>query len=79
MVRQHCWRSKDKLINNECARIDWLAKTYLNQLCVGIGYSLEDLQRAMDERDKWQESQWTLYCYYDDHHLLVWVFWWGGV
>ena len=52
----HCWRSKEKLINNILiwtpthgrASVDWLAKTYLDQFCVDTGCRLKDLPRVMD-------------------------------
>ena len=31
------------------------AKTYIHQLCVDIGYRIEDLLRAMADGDKWWE------------------------
>ena len=32
-------------------------RTYLQQLCVDTGYSLEDLPEVMDDKDEWQESR----------------------
>ena len=32
-------------------------KTYLHQLCVGAGCSLEDLPGAMNDRDGWRERE----------------------
>ena len=59
----HCWRSKDELISNILlwtlslgwAKAVWPARTYIQQLCADTGYSLEDLSRAMDDRDRWWE------------------------
>ena len=60
----HCWRSKDKLISDILpwtpshwrAKAGRSARTYIQQLCVNTGYSLdEDLLGAMDNRDGWQE------------------------
>ena len=59
----HCWRNKDGLISNvlPCipsrgrASIGRHAKTYLQQLFTDTGCSLEDLLRAMDDREKWGE------------------------
>ena len=31
------------------------ARTYIQQLCEDIGCSPEDLQEAMDDREKWRE------------------------
>ena len=55
---------KDKLISDVllwtpthgCTSIGWLARTYLHQLCVDTGCSLEDLPGVMDDRDGWRES-----------------------
>ena len=38
------------------ASVGRLARIYLHQLCVDIGYSLENLPEAIDDRDKWRES-----------------------
>ena len=54
-----CWRSKDKLLSDILlwtsshgrAKAGRPARTYIQQLCVGTGYSLEDLPGAMDNRD----------------------------
>ena len=59
----HYWRSKDKLISDILlwnpshgqAKAGWPARTYIQQLCANIGYSLEDLPGVMDDRDGWQE------------------------
>ena len=56
-----CWRSKNKLMNDVllwtpshgCARVGW-------QLCIDTGCYLEDLQEAMDDRDKWRERVWEI-------------------
>ena len=59
----HSWRSKDELINDillwtplhERAKAGRLAITYIQPLCVDTGCSIEDLLRAMDDRDEWRE------------------------
>ena len=59
----HCWRSKDELISNVLlwtpsygrARVGWLARTYLQQLCTDTGCSMENLPRAMDDRNEWRK------------------------
>ena len=59
----HCWINKDKLISNvllwtlshRCARVVWPAITYLQQLCSDTGCRMEDLLRAIDDRDEWWE------------------------
>ena len=56
----HIWRSKDKLIRDVLlwtpsyrrASVGWPTKTYLQQLCMDTGCSLEDLS---DDTDKGQE------------------------
>ena len=61
----HCWRSKDKLISdillwtplNWHANVGRPARTYLQQLCVDTGYSLEDLTGVTDDRGKWRERE----------------------
>ena len=60
----HCWRRKDKLISNvhlwtpshRRARVGWPVRTYLLQLCIDTGCSMEDLLRMMKDRDKWREK-----------------------
>ena len=59
----HCWKSKDKLIsdvllwNPAHGRVKAVrpTRTYIQQLCVDTGCSLEDLPGAMDDRDGWRE------------------------
>ena len=56
----HCWRSKDELISNVLlwipshrqAKVGQPARTYLQQLCVDTGCSLEDQLRVIDDRDE---------------------------
>ena len=54
----HCWRSRDELICELLLHIDtsvgWQVKTYLHQLCADIGCRLEDLPRAMNDKDRWR-------------------------
>ena len=57
----HCWRSKDKFLNDILlwtptygfARFGQPAKTYIHQLCANTGCCLEDLPDMMDDRDWW--------------------------
>ena len=59
----YCWRSKDKLISDillwTCSHgraiAGWPDRTYIQQLCADMGYSLEDLTGVMDDRDGWRE------------------------
>ena len=59
----HCWRSQDELISDVLlwTPIHWYfsvgraVKIYFHQLCVDTVSRLENLARAMAERDGWQE------------------------
>ena len=59
----HCWRSRDELISDILlwttshgrAKTGRPARTYIQQICVDAGCSLEDQPGAMDERDRWRE------------------------
>ena len=59
----HCRRSNDELISDillwtsshGLAKVGRPARTYIQQLCVDTGYSLEDIPGAMDDRDgRWE-------------------------
>ena len=60
----HCWRSKDKLINDVLfwtpihrhTSVGRLAKIYIHQLCADTGCSLENLPEGTDDR-RWRESE----------------------
>ena len=59
----HCWRSRDKLINEVLlwtpshgpAKAGQPAKTHIQQLCADMGCDFEDLPEEMDNRERWQE------------------------
>ena len=59
----HCWRSKDELISDVFlwtptyghAKAGRPARTYIQQLCEDTGCNPEDLQEAMNDREKWRE------------------------
>ena len=59
----HWWRSKDELISDillwtpshERAKAGRTVRNYIQKLCADIGYSIEDLPGAMDDRDEWRE------------------------
>ena len=61
---EYCCRSKDKLISNILlwtptyghTSINWPAKTYIHRFCVDTGYHLENLPKAMANRDRWCEK-----------------------
>ena len=58
-----CWRSRDKLISDVLlrtplygqAKAEWPARTYIQQLCADMGFSLEDLSEAIYDRERWRE------------------------
>ena len=59
----HCWRSKDELISDVLlwtleygqAKAGRPARTYIQQLCEDTGCNPEDLPKAMNDREEWQE------------------------
>ena len=72
----HCWRSKDEHINDVllwtpthgCTSVGQPARTSLHQLSVGC--SLEDLPRAINDRNRWRESQGNPCC---QHNLMMMI------
>ena len=65
----HCLRSEDELISDVLrwspshrrASAERLGRTYLHQLCADTRCSLEDLPKAMDNRDEWREKVREIY------------------
>ena len=61
----HCWRSRDELISdvlqwtptNGRAKAGRPARTFIQQLCEDRECSPKDLPEAMNDREKWRESQ----------------------
>ena len=59
----HCWRSKDELVSDVLlwtptygrAKAGGPARTYIQQLCEDTGCNPEDLQEAMNDREKRRE------------------------
>ena len=59
----HCWRSKDELISDVLlwtpayvqAKAGRPDRTCIQQLCEDTGCNLEDLPKAMNDREKWRE------------------------
>ena len=59
-----CWRSRDELIRDVLlwnpthgpAKAGRQARTYIQQLCEDTGCCPEDLPRAMNDREEWQET-----------------------
>ena len=60
----HCWRSRDKLISDVLlwtpshgwAKAGWPAWTYIQQLCVDMGWIPEDLLEAMNDGEGWRKK-----------------------
>ena len=77
---RHCWRSKDELISDVLlwtpshgrAIVERPARTYLQQLCMDTGCSLEDLPEAMDNRNGWQERVREIHT----SSMTWWWLWW---
>ena len=73
------WRSRSELISDVplCTpshrpeRVERPARTYLQQLCTDTVCCLEDLARAMDDRDEWQERAREI-CV----SVTPWWWWW---
>ena len=75
----HCWRSRDELISDVLiwtptygrAKAGRQARTYIQQLFEDMGCSPEDLQEAMNNREKWRERV-------RDIHAsgTTWWWWW---
>ena len=61
----HCWRSRNKLVSNVLLwtptrrhiGVGQPAKNHINQLYVNTGHSLEELQKAIANRDWWWERE----------------------
>ena len=59
----HCWKSRDELISDVLlwtptygqAKAGQPARNYIQQLCEDTGCNPEDLPKAMNHREKWQE------------------------
>ena len=57
------------------ASVGKLAKTYLQQLCPDTGCSIEDLPKAMDDGDMWQERVREIRASYSPR----WWWWWWWI
>ena len=77
----HCWRSRDELISDVLlwtpthgrAKAGQPARTYIQQLCEDTGCSLEDLPKAMNNRERWRERVRDIRA----KGMTRW-WWWGG-
>ena len=73
----HCWRSRDEPISDVLlwtptygwTKAGRTARTYIQQLCEGMGCSPEDLPEAMNDREKWRERA-------RDIHADGMTWWW---
>ena len=79
---EHCWRSKDELISDVLlwtptygqAKAGRPAWTYIQQLCEDTGCNPEDLQEAMNDREKWRERVRDIRV-----DGMTWWWWWWYV
>ena len=75
----HCWRSRDELIRDvllwipthSCAKAGRPARTYIQRLCEDTGCCLEDLPRAMNDREEWRERVRDIRA-----TSTIWWWWW---
>ena len=78
----HCWRSRDELIRDVLlwipthgrAKAGRPARTYIQQLCEDTGCCPEDLPRAMNDREEWQERVRDIRA-----ASTIWWWWWLSV
>ena len=76
----HCWRSRDELIRDVLlwipthgrAKAGRPARTYIQQLCEDTGCCPEDLPRAMNDREEWQERVRDIRA-----ASTIWWWWWS--
>ena len=75
----HCWRSRHELIRDVLlwipthgrAKAGRPARTYIQQLCEDTGCCLEDLPRAMNDREEWRERVRDIRA-----ASTIWWWWW---
>ena len=78
----HCWRSRDELISDVClwtptlgrAKAGRPTRTYIQQLCEDTGCCLEDLPKAMNDREKWRERVRDIRA-----SCTTWWWWWWWI
>ena len=98
----HCWRSRDELIRDVLlwtpthgrAKAGRPARIYIQQLCEDTGCCLEDLPRAMNDREEWRERVWEIratstiwwwWCIKYSYLIKIifkqiyWTDWWGSL
>ena len=74
----HCWRSRVELISDVLlwtpiygrTKTERSARTYIQQLCEDTGCSPEDLPVAINDREKWRESQ-GYPCWWHDMMMMM--------
>ena len=79
---EHCWRSRVELISDVLlstptygrAKAGQPAWTYIQKLCEDTGCSPEDLQKAMNDREKWRERVRDILA----RGTTWWWWWWNA-
>ena len=75
----HCWRSRDEHISDVLlwtpsygrAKEGCPVRTYIQQLCADTGCNPEDLPKAMDDKEVWQERVRNIHA-----DSATWWWWW---
>ena len=57
LLKKQGWNLKWRCHSHGRASVGQPTKTYLQQVCADIGYSLKDLPGAMNDRDEWRERE----------------------
>ena len=75
----HSWRSRDELVSDVLqwtpsqgrAKAGRPARTYIRLLCADTGCILEDLLKAMDDKERWRERVRNICA-----DSVTWIWWW---
>ena len=75
----HCWRSGDEIVSDVLlwtpeygqSKAGGPARTFIQQLCDDTGYNPEDLPKAMNDRETWQERTRDIRA-----NCTSWWWWW---
>ena len=78
----HCWKRRDELLSDvlhwtlsqERAKAGRPARTYIQQLCADTGCSMEDILKAMDDREGWLGRVRNIRA-----DSVTWWWWWRGL